>query len=204
PEALAFARALRTRAQPEQALGLAPRPRHGLAIEHEVHEADLRRHVERLGQVAPGETPRHPMAPGCHMQARHAVALEDGGRRAIEADGLRPALGAAGPTEGGGGAGLTVEPEAAAGRAEVELQAPWPRAHGLSLHVRTPEPGHAVEDPRDPRTELGRNVVARDGLRVRRAAEGGEGQRGDRHTKTPERATQSHGHLRSSAHAWLS
>src|SRR5262249_58062246 len=112
-----------------------------------------------------GETPRHPMAPGCHMQARHAVALEDGGRRAIEADVLRPALGAAGQTEVRGAVGLHVEPEAAAGRAEVELQAPWPRAHGLSLHVRAPEPRHAVEDPRDPRTELGRHVLARNGLR---------------------------------------
>ena len=121
PEALAFASRLGAGAQPEEAGLVAPRPGHGLAVEAQVHEADLRGDAQRLGQARPGEAAGHAVAAGARARRSGAPSrVEDGGGGAVEADVLRPVLRAAREAHVDRAVGLQLEAEGAAARSEVE------------------------------------------------------------------------------------
>ena len=195
PEALALALRLDAGPQPEEARLVAPRPGHGLAVEAQVHEADLGRHGQGFGQSRPGEAAGEAVAARAQAQARDALAVEDGGGRAVEADVLRPVLGVAREPRVDGAVGLQVEAEGAAARSQVEPQLAGPETDGLSLDRRAAEARHLIQHPRHPRAQARRQVVARDGLSARRRRAGGEGGGEDQPANDGRLEAAAHGHL---------
>ena len=91
PEALALALRLGAGPQPEEAGLVAPRPGHALAVEAQVHEADLRGDAQRLGQSRPGEAAGDAVAAGpgaggaCPRDRRRGRGSRRGGRPAASA-----------------------------------------------------------------------------------------------------------------------
>ena len=193
-KALALAVRLDAGAQPQQAGRVAPRPRHRLAVEAQVHERDLGGQAQRLGQARPGEAAAQPVAARRGAHARSAVLVEDGSGGAVEPHVLGPGLRAARQSHVDGSVGQEIERERPAGGPELELQPAGPEADGLSLHGRAAERRHLVEHPRHPRAEGGRQVVLGEGLGTRTRHKAGE-RYGERQSLHDQQLEASHGHL---------
>ncbi len=194
PEAVALAVGLGARAEPQQPGRVAPRPRHRLAVEPEVDEADLRR--ERSATRA-GATRRSGRSGGAGPPRRAGAARRPCRRRApARRRRGRPAASvrAAGKAHVRRTVGVELELERAAGRAELELQLARPEADGLPWTVAQPSVGTCSSTHGTQGRSDGGRVVPRNGLGAGVWRSGDE-RGGESQPSNGQRHEASHGHL---------